>query len=215
MPEPNFVQRNALEVNKEEAQQKVSEASNTFNTKLFEQIGRKTNSNIILSPFSVEMVMGMVLSGAKGETDKQIRSGSSLPNNEYLLPGFNNILNAMNIAGNTNFTLQAANRLYIRNDLTVLSSFLETNRKYYMAVPEQIDFKNEEVARGQINSWVEEQTKNKIKDLIPEGLITPNTALVLVNALYFKGDWDNKFDNSSTYKQKFYTSDRKTIQVDM
>jgi len=72
-----------------------------------------------------------------------------------------------------------------------------------------------ELSRKIINTWVEEQTNNKIKDLIPQGMITPLTRLVLTNAIYFKGTWAIQFDPTDTKKQDFRVNSEKTVQADM
>jgi len=72
-----------------------------------------------------------------------------------------------------------------------------------------------EESRKIINTWVEEQTNNKIKDLIPQGMITPLTRLVLTNAIYFKGTWAIQFDPTDTKKQDFRVNSEKTVQADM
>ena len=66
-----------------------------------------------------------------------------------------------------------------------------------------------------INQWVEEQTDNKIQNIITPEAITPLTKLVLVNAIYFKGDWEAKFDKSKTSKGDFHVSPTKTVKTDM
>ncbi|MBU3941420.1 MAG: serpin family protein, partial [Nanoarchaeota archaeon] len=79
-----------------------------------------------------------------------------------------------------------------------------------------LDFKREtEKSRVTINNWVEEQTDNKIKDLIPRGAIDDSTRLVLTNAIYFKGDWVLQFDKKKTKEADFKISPEKTVKVDM
>ena len=69
--------------------------------------------------------------------------------------------------------------------------------------------------RQRINAWVEEQTRNKIKELIPERTLTPMTRMVLVNAIYFKGEWAKQFDPKKTKPQPFKLADGKEVQVPM
>ena len=209
-----------LELEYPEAVHKVANANNEFNAKLFGQVAKGNQAKVILSPFSVETVMSMVLSGAKGETANQIRSGLFLPKDEHLHPGLNEILEVLTEGERihkefTNFTLKAANRLYTQEGFSLQPDFLEINKKHYFAEPQVVNFREEAKTRHVINNWVEEQTKEKIKDLIPLGEITPDTKLVLVNALYFKGDWHNKFDTKETVKQDFFVGNGKTVKVDM
>ena len=78
-----------------------------------------------------------------------------------------------------------------------------------------MDFSQAEQSASAINQWVEEQTNNKIQKLIDAKMLGPLTKLVLVNAIYFKGNWDVKFDKSKTSKGDFHVSPTKTIKTDM
>ncbi|XP_038054894.1 serpin B6-like isoform X1 [Patiria miniata] len=96
-------------------------------------------------------------------------------------------------------TLVAANRLFAPKGLDVLATFVDDSMKYYGASMEILDFIGDgEGSRQHINSWVEKQTANRIKDLLAAGSIDDMTRLVLVNAIYFKGDWAAKFDYQHT-----------------
>ncbi|XP_038056059.1 leukocyte elastase inhibitor-like, partial [Patiria miniata] len=104
-------------------------------------------------------------------------------------------------------TLVAANRLFGPKGLDVLATFIDDSKKYYGASMEILDFIGDgEGSRQHINSWVEKQTANRIKDLLAAGSIDDMTRLVLVNAIYFKGDWAAKFDYQHTnFNGKFRT----------
>ncbi|NWI48495.1 SPB6 protein, partial [Picathartes gymnocephalus] len=78
-------------------------------------------------------------------------------------------------------------------------SFIESSQKSYHAGLEQTDFISAwEESRKQINGWVEERTEGKIKNLLAEGILDSLTRLVLVNAIYFKGNWEEQFNKQST-----------------
>ena len=85
-----------------------------------------------------------------------------------------------------------------------------------MAEPVGMDFVGQpEQSRLAINDWVETQTNKKIQDLIAPGSFSKSTKLVLVNALYFKGDWQFKFDKEITRKGDFHVSKTKNVQADL
>ena len=84
-----------------------------------------------------------------------------------------------------------------------------------MAEPKTADFSESEEVRTEINNWVEEQTDSKIKDLIGEGILGSNTKMVLVNAIYFKGEWQTKFLEKNTFLHQFQISKNETADVDM
>ena len=115
-----------------------------------------------------------------------------------------------------NFTLTMANKLYPRIDKTILEEYLRMIEKHFLTETTFLDFtSNPEGSRLEINKWIEAETKGKIRDLLAPGVITDLTALVLVNAIYFKGDWADKFDAEVTSKHPFYVATSKTIHVDM
>jgi serpin B len=100
---------------------------------------------------------------------------------------------------------RAANRLFAQRGYAFRSAFLDLMRDGFAAPLERLDFRGDtEKARGVINSWVEEQTHQKIRDLIPGGGVTRDTSLVLVNALYLKAPWDTPFSMHATRPQPFH-----------
>ncbi|NXG29549.1 SPB6 protein, partial [Dromaius novaehollandiae] len=105
---------------------------------------------------------------------------------------------------NTKYVLRTANRLYGEKTFEFLSSFTELSQKFYHAGLEQTDFvHSSEDSRKQINGWVEEKTEGKIKNLLAEGILNSMTRLVLVNAIYFKGNWESQFNKEKTVEKPF------------
>jgi serpin B len=110
--------------------------------------------------------------------------------------------------------LSTANALWTQKDFTFLDTFLQTVAEYYNGKATNLDFKTDpEGSRNSINQWVEDQTNHRIKDLIPSGLITPFTRLVLTNAIYFKGAWATPFEKESTADKDFRISSTQTIKI--
>ncbi|NXU43262.1 SPB8 protein, partial [Drymodes brunneopygia] len=104
--------------------------------------------------------------------------------------GYQSLLSEINDP-NTKYILRTANRLYGEKTFEFLPSFIELSQKSYHAGLEQLDFIHAcEDARNQINGWVEERTEGKIQNLLAEGILNSLTRLVLVNAIYFKGNWE-------------------------
>nr|XP_006219790.2 serpin B3-like isoform X1 [Vicugna pacos] len=94
--------------------------------------------------------------------------------------------------------------------------YINNVKKLYLASVESTDFANApEESRQMINSWVERQTNEKIKDLFPNGSIDSSTILVLVNAIYFKGQWQQKFKEENTVEEKFWLSKDRSKSVQM
>ncbi|XP_058235504.1 leukocyte elastase inhibitor-like isoform X3 [Hemibagrus wyckioides] len=114
------------------------------------------------------------------------------------------------------YTLSLANRLYGEQSYQFVEKFLNETKTHYKAELETLDFKsNAEASRVKINNWVEKQTKEKIKNLLVKGTVDNLTKLVLVNAIYFKCNWETKFKQNSTMEHPFKLNKRETKPVQM
>ncbi|KAM9337502.1 leukocyte elastase inhibitor-like [Symphorus nematophorus] len=114
------------------------------------------------------------------------------------------------------YALSIANRLYGEQSYKFVEDYLADTKKYYMAELESVDFKNNfEAARVNINRWVEDKTEGKIKDLLVKDVLNEMTRLVLVNAIYFKGNWEAKFDEDATSDAQFRINKKDTKPVKM
>ncbi|NXO58941.1 SPB6 protein, partial [Aramus guarauna] len=103
------------------------------------------------------------------------------------------------------YVLRTANRLYGEKTFEFLSSFIESSQKLYHAGLEQTDFVHAwKDSRKQINDWVEERTEGKIQNMLAEGILNSQTRLVLVNAIYFKGNWEKQFNKERTAEVPFH-----------
>ncbi|NXJ46383.1 SPB10 protein, partial [Spizaetus tyrannus] len=125
---------------------------------------------------------------------------------ENIHSGFKELLSAINKPSST-YLLKSANRLYEEKTYPLLPNFLQLITSYYNAKPQAVNFKTDaEQARALINSWVENETERKIQDLLPAGSLNSHTVLVLVNAIYFKGNWKKKFLEKNTSEMPFRLS---------
>lgn len=111
-------------------------------------------------------------------------------------------------------TLSIANQIYVQNGYKINANFKDTAVQKFMSGIESLNFAEKDQSAKTINHFVEEKTKEKIKDLIKPDMLSSDTRMVLVNAIYFKGDWEYKFDKERTYQGDFYTSETDTVQVD-
>ncbi|XP_039890801.1 leukocyte elastase inhibitor-like isoform X2 [Simochromis diagramma] len=125
-------------------------------------------------------------------------------------------LNADINSPSASYILKLANRLYGENTAHFLPDFLDATQKYYQADLKTVDFIGApEACRAEINSWVEQQTENKIKDLLKPETVETDTRLVLVNAVYFKGNWKNPFKEANTKEMPFKIKQNETVPVQM
>jgi len=165
-------------------------------------------TNLILSPWSIAIALSMIREGAVGKTADQLDAllGGSAP-------ALGDALNSQSAAFRTAKDVQVntANALWGQQDLAWQQPFLDRLAKSYGAPLNQVDFgAHPDDIRVDINDWVADQTKDKIKDLLSQGLLTASTRLVLVNAVYVKAAWAVFLDTLGD--QEFHTGDT-TVKV--
>ncbi len=200
--------------------QAVVDGDNTFAFDLYHSL-RSQDGNLILSPFSISLALAMPYAGARGETESQMAQTLhfTLPQSR-LHPAFNALdLTLEQKPANSKkdqepMQLSIANAVWAEQTYPFLPDFLDTLSLNYGAGIRLADFINQsEAVRKEVNGWVEDQTKNKIKNLVPEGVFNPDTRMALVNAIYFKADWLDQFDANSTGDYPFHLLDGSEIKV--
>ncbi|MDY6866241.1 MAG: serpin family protein [Halobacteriota archaeon] len=198
-----------------EKEMAVVNSSNQFALDLYSNL-REEDGNVFFSPYSISTALAMTYEGARGETAEEIQSVFYFPvDDETRRRSFEAIHNNFN-KEDADYKLETANALWIQEDYRILDEYIDTIEKYYGGRATNLDFINStEDSRQTINSWVEEKTNNKIKDLFPQGSLDRYTRLVLTNAIYFKGDWVKQFDESDTRDEDFRVSSNQTVKVPM
>ena len=197
----------------------VAVANNRFAFDLYSRLAKDheyTGGNLFFSPFSISSALALTYEGAKGKTADEIRSVFYFPENDTARRrGFSD-LNAGINNGDTSYSLRTANALWAEKTYPFLAEYVSTAERSYGAKTTNLDFKGHpEDSRITINTWVENKTEDRIKDLIPAGVIDPMTRLVITNAIYFKGDWVMQFDKNETADAEFRTEPGKTVKVPM
>lgn len=172
--------------------------------------------NLFFSPYSTYHALLIAYFMAGGQTEGYLKKVLRLDQNQnksdiyaaYKLDKFLTQLSAKTAP----YEFTSANKIYVSDDVPVrdcvVNDFEQELEKYPFK-------KDPEASRVSINTWVENTTHHMIKDLLPPGSIDPTTTLVLVNAAYFKGIWENKFNPNLTKPEIFYVSPTKQIMVDM
>jgi serine protease inhibitor len=195
--------------------QTVVEGNTAFALELYQELC-SADGNLFLSPYSISTALAMTYGGARGDTAQQMAETLHFSlDQKQLHPAFAQLrahLNAVQKKGLVR--LHVANSLWPHKDYPFLKAYVALMKKYYGASITSVDYKTAgEEARTRINKWVEEETEEKIKDLIQPGVLTPLTRLVLVNAIYFKGSWARQFKGSLTQDAPFYLTPEKTVQA--
>ncbi|KAM9435278.1 leukocyte elastase inhibitor-like isoform 2-T2 [Clarias gariepinus] len=195
----------------------VSMANNNFALELFSKIKKDNKTgNVFFSSLSISSSLAMVSLGAAGNTATQMSEALHHDKaTDDIHVSFNKLMQQLNKAG-APYSLSLANRLYGEQSYKFVEKFLSDTKKHYNAELETVDFQsNAEAARVKINSWVEKQTKEKIKDLLAKGIVDSLTKLVLVNAIYFKGSWEKQFKVEATTETPFKINKNDTKPVQM
>jgi serpin B len=213
-----------LVLNNDPAQAKADrpalvQGNNAFACDLYDEL-RQTPGNFVYSPYSISTALGMTYAGARGTTADEMAKvlHFTLPQ-ERLHPAAGAL--ARDLAGETaakkrKYHLQLANALWGQKDLAFRDDFITLTRTSYGAGLYKVDFINaRDDARREINDWVARETKDKIKDLLQDGHLSPATRLVLTNAIYFKADWVVKFDTNWTKAKPFQVAADKKVDAQM
>jgi len=188
----------------EQGIQAVVNANNQFAFDLYSELDKNEDGNMFYSPYSISAALAMTYEGAKGQTANEMKSVFYFPEEDILRPNFAAIYNDIN-KENKEYELKTGNALWAQKDYPFLGEYMDGVENYYGGKATMLDFvKETEKSRQTINSFTEEQTKDKIKDLIPKGYLDEMTRLVLTNAIYFKGIWEWEFDKTDTHEQDFH-----------
>lgn len=200
-------------------QDELSKANNEFSSDLYKEIGKaNSGKNIFFSPFSISTAFAMVSLGANGTTKEQMKDVlhlNELGSDNEMKEAYKQLL--MSFENQTNdYVLNFVNRLFGSKVFKFLPRFLQDIQTYFGASLESLDFVNEpDESRVQINEWVADETNQKITNLLPSGSITPNTKLVVVNAIYLNASWVFPFDKKLTKPGPFRIPKSKPVNMDM
>ncbi|KFR09245.1 Heterochromatin-associated protein MENT, partial [Nipponia nippon] len=222
----------------------VSTSIGMFTVDFFKKLNESNKcKNIFFSPWSISSALALMYLGAKGNTATEMAEvlhftqateaeGSSSvarpqgrtkrrkmdPEHkqaEDIHSGFKELLTTINKPRST-YSLRSANRIYMEKTFLLLPRYLQLSKNYYKAEPHKVNFKTApEQSRKEINTWVEKQTEGKIKNFLTSRDVSNSTKLILVNAVYFKAEWEVKFQAEYTNLEPFRLSKNKTKPVKM
>ena len=188
-----------------EAQRSVMEGVNQFSSSFFQTVLKRNPVVLITSPLSLSVVLAMAAYGARGNTEAQFRNVLHLPTSDSLaVSGYQSLIDDLNSIKDNKLTV--ANKIFVAARLNLRPSYKHLTEVYFRSVSQLVNFARNKEAANMINSWVEQSTNNLIKDLISAEMLDDTTGLVLVNAIYFKGQWKDKFDPTLTSDMPFHTS---------
>lgn len=189
---------------------------NEFGFELFKNLNDsvESGSNILISPFSLHVALSIACNGAKNETYDEMAKALKIDN--YDINGVNEFYRELFqtlIGSDSLIDFTTANSLWIRWNKAIVPAFLNLCSDYYDAdIKEFKPFDSKAV--DSINHWVNEKTKGKITKII-QPPISKDTALIMLNAIYFKGNWTFKFDTTDTRTMPFYLDDNRAVDCEM
>lgn len=187
-------------------------ANNAFACDLYGVL-REGVGNRFFSPYSISLALALTRHGAKGETAAEIDAVMHFPTERFgdlqyfWRDALDPALVKEHVEGEWQtraaYALQVANGYFAQEGFPLERDFTARLQLSHQARAHRVDFKNAPAARATINQWVEKWTKQRIKDLVPEGLPTPDTRLVLANAIHFKAQWEKPFSERATEDGEF------------
>ena len=192
----------------------VASASNSFGFNLFDQIQQQQpKDNLLISPSSIAIALAMTRSGTNGSTQTELTDvlelGSLEPDAIDL--SYRKLIETLKTA-DPKVTLAIANSLWINRDIDLKQKFIEGAKDLYQAQVSNLDFADSR-SKQIINDWVAKNTNNKISEIVDR--TSSEDALYLINAIYFKGIWSNKFDVNETTDRPFYRSPQSSQSIPM
>jgi len=191
--------------------------SNEFSLDFYRQLSG-SEGNLFFSPYSIAVALAMTYAGARGRTAEQMKQvlRNNLGQGEIssIFGKMNNDLASRTVKADCQ--LDIANALWAQEGFNFLEEYLQLLKNDYNAGVFTADFiQAAEEARQKINSWVDGKTAGKIKNLIPEGILSDMTRLVLVNAVYFQGRWASQFEKGNTREMDFHLNAEKKAATAM
>lgn len=202
----------------------ITKGNNEFALNLYSQIKnlpeiKQAEGNLFFSPYSISTALAMTYTGARANTAKEMADVLKFPQLklEEIASAFGELQKQLQAdKKKSGYQLNVANALWGQKDFGFLPEFIGINKKYFGSGLTEVDFEKHEQARQIINTWVEKQTQEKIKELLPPRIFEDGlTRLVLTNAIYFKGFWETQFKTENTKPAKFNVTTDKTVDVQM
>lgn len=184
----------------------VRDAANAFAFALWGKINAaQRDANVFVSPLSASFALGMTLNGAATQTADQMRTalqfgGATLPD---INSGYKSLV-ALLTSLDPGVQMKIANSIWYRQEFPFNQSFFDTTRTYFDARVSGLNFSDIPASLATINGWVSTATNGRIPTVLTE--IRPEQVMFLINAIYFKGSWRNKFDSAKTQSSTFFAA---------
>ncbi|NWI35339.1 A1AT antiproteinase, partial [Picathartes gymnocephalus] len=196
---------------------KLAPRNADFAFKLYKQIRDESgDQNIFFSPLSISTAFTMLTLGARSNTLRELHKGLAFNLTEMeeqeIHEGFQHVLQLLNDP-HREVQLNMGNALFVDNQVELLQNFLDNITNFYYAEAVSSNFQNPPEAMREINKYVETKTHGKIVDLVKS--LDPETVMVLINYIFFKGSWEKPFNNFNTRDDDFFLDAKNSVKVKM
>ena len=191
---------------------------NAIGLRLFGELGRKSQGNVLLSPLSIETLLAILSSGASGQTAAQLRQVTGLNHGAGEAdPQLARLINGMHERTvNSDVSLYVSSALWVQEGDAIRKTFRETVHSAYRGNVDELNFSQDPAAcRRHVNAWVAQQTGNKIRELLQPADVSVRTRLILANAISFEATWETPFLVDETKDATFHAAAGKMTTVPM
>lgn len=196
-------------------QKEVVDSANKFAFDIFKPLIGETkgSENLMISPFSITSALSMVLNGAAGETFDAVRHTLRYDDRtiEEVNETYLRLMKEM-VPVDPRVVMEIANSVWVEKRLTVKQPYIDALKTWYQAEARNIDV-TDPGAVDIVNNWIEDKTHDKIQDMLD--YLSPDLAMLLINAIYFNGKWRYQFDAEETQNRPFYITPGESVQVPM
>ena len=192
----------------------AAQSINDFALDLY-QYYQQQPGNLFLSPLSIATALAMTYAGAEGQTAVQMADVLHLGQPSTAPQSFQALLSMLNsTTAPQSVDLSIADALWLQEGYPFQNAFLQLVQSDYGGAAQNVNYASDAAGAGQtINAWVAAHTDGKITNLIPPGVLSPATRLMLTNAVYFNGQWATAFDPALTSHQPFYLPSGQTVNA--
>ncbi|RZC36372.1 Serpin domain containing protein [Asbolus verrucosus] len=180
---------------------------------LYKNLASDNNDNLLVSPLSVQIILGLAQHGANADTAEEIRNSLRLSSN---IREYENVIRMLvpPVKNKKNLHLRMANKIYVQQNFSINKDFQKLAKNVYQAVAENVNFADQNKAADSINKWAKNETDNKIQHLIEAERVGTDTTMVLASALLFRSKWLKPFQRAITSKENFYKDEESAEKVD-
>jgi serpin B len=205
----------APDIEVKSTQKSIIAKSNDFGVDILKLVYEQEDEkeNLMISPYSVSMALGMALNGADNNTEKQMQDmlGFSSMSLQQINEAYKTIMDYL-LKADDEVEMAIANSIWQEETFSVKQDFLDLNKRYFNAECNARDFSSSNTV-NEINAWCADKTNDKIKKVVDQ--ISPATVMFLINAIYFNGNWKYQFDEESVLEQVFTNDEGEEFNVDM